>query len=261
MTQVTCKHSGIKFEAASKRTTQHPQVAALKNAAHAAGNYGEVMTALEVAQKRGGYETIEQYVAIVNEIAGGKVNAKRDAARQEREAERQREEERQQRKRERQVRNAHLRQYGYYWHREEDDDERQIHFEEPGWYLLAPDGRVVSVQQALSEIEEMQRMTEEDAQRHGAQPVSFTEIHQAAKAAGAHLTRNRHGHLRYNIQALHEDHSVSDAAFGAAVDWNDWLDVLAERMAAQKTEAAAPAAAPDGIDNWPEEDLAARLDL
>ncbi len=75
---IKCQHSGIEFEAQSKRTKQHPRVAKLKTDAHRDGNYRQMCDALDKIQKDGGYATIEEYVQLVKDRIVS-IKAKRDA--------------------------------------------------------------------------------------------------------------------------------------------------------------------------------------
>lgn len=151
MVTVVCKESGIEFEAASKRTQQHPDVAALKNAANKNGNYREVNEALSAVRKAGGYSTIEEFMVLV----GNHINSKKEeqnrrsiAAAQAREKENA---EIEARKEARRKQNEHLKVHGYTWHKYDVYDVTQ---EVVGseWKLISADGRFVSVEQALDEI-------------------------------------------------------------------------------------------------------------
>lgn len=152
---VTCKESGIAFEADSKRTQQHPLIASMKTQANKDGNYRELNDALVTVRKAGGYTTIDEYIAKVNAIVAGKAEASR-AAHDARAMEYRKEQDaREQRKRERAAVNEKLRANGYKWIKSHsaaywggDDDDAATH-----WELWSSDGRIVSERQALDEIE------------------------------------------------------------------------------------------------------------
>ena len=75
MVKVICQHSGIEFEAASKRSKNHPMVSDLKVRANKDGNYREVNNAMDAVKKDGGYETIEEFMSKVNDHINGKKQA------------------------------------------------------------------------------------------------------------------------------------------------------------------------------------------
>lgn len=72
MVMVKCQHSGIEFEAKSKQTKQHPIIAKMKVDSNKAGNYREVLNALDAVQKAGGYTTVAEYVQLVEDYMAGK---------------------------------------------------------------------------------------------------------------------------------------------------------------------------------------------
>lgn len=142
MVKIVCQHSGIEFEAATARTKQHPLVAALKKQSDKDGTYRAMNDALDSVRKVGGYATIEEYVQRVNDAMHGVPTAKAQARAyvdQRDEADRTRREQ-----------NAQLRAAGYVWHKyEAEHDAPEAGYE---WELRSPDGRVVTVSQALDEI-------------------------------------------------------------------------------------------------------------
>jgi len=160
MVKVTCQHSGIEFEADSKRTKQHPRIAAIKSEANKRGNYREVNAALDAVRKAGGYTTIAEYMAMVDLYLKGK-SAERDAAAAKRREQEQRdEEERAIARQRREEQNALLKANGYRWSKTEIGTEGGFsygagigEFSHYEWILWSPDNRVVSVAQALDEIE------------------------------------------------------------------------------------------------------------
>lgn len=159
MITIKCQHSGLEFEANSKRTKQHPDVAAFKNeAASKRGDYNAALKALDEAAQTGNYKTIEEYMHLVNDIYTGANKAKHEAEKKRLEAEAKARQELADRKAKRQAQNAFLRENGYVWKKEEIFDFDQMEEYDPRyakfeWTLYAPDGRAVTVSQALDEIE------------------------------------------------------------------------------------------------------------
>lgn len=152
MITVKCQHSGLEFEAKSKRSKQHPVVADFKNKACRDNNYREAKAALDEATAIGGYRTIEEYMMLANDIMSSAVAKKNQRISQQRqeavEAKKAAAERREQRKRT----NAFLREHGYYWIKD-DDDGYQPMFNDNNWHLLSPDNYEVTVAEALAEIE------------------------------------------------------------------------------------------------------------
>lgn len=152
MVEVVCKESGITFEASSKRTQQHPRIAALKQQGNKDGTYREVNDALMKVKKAGGYTTIDEFMALVEDFMNGKKQERRtaDARIAEQRAKDRADDEA--RKEERRKQNELLKANGYTWNKYTRYDETQ---EEDGfeWVLKSADGREVSVTQALAEIE------------------------------------------------------------------------------------------------------------
>jgi hypothetical protein len=147
MVTIICSESKLEFEAETRRTKQHPRIANLKSQADKNGNYREVNAALAEARKRGGYTTIDEFMALVQQI----VTEKQEQARAMHDriaASRRREEEMNaQIKAEREARKAKIKAAGYKWLKD-DYEEGNVR-----WDLFSPDGRIVTEQQALDEIE------------------------------------------------------------------------------------------------------------
>ena len=163
MVTIKCQHSGIEFEAATRRTKQHPLVAEIKNYANKDGSYHEVNNALDAAEKAGGYATIEEYMAKVQAILNGAKERRVELDRKRAEDRKREEAEKIERKRKRQERNAFLKDNGYNWNKVEIGTEEDqfpggygagigefSHYE---WQLWSPDGRHVTTEQALDGIE------------------------------------------------------------------------------------------------------------
>ena len=153
MVTVKCQHSGIEFEAKSKRSKNHPQVSELKNKAANDGNYTEVCQAMDAVQEQGGYETIDEFLAQVQDIVNAKAGRKAERQRKQREFERKAEQARREAKAKREAVNRRLREHGYKWHKEYADFDEYEEGEPSKWVLRSPDSREVTVAQALDEIE------------------------------------------------------------------------------------------------------------
>lgn len=146
MVTITCQESGLEFEAETRRTKQHPKIAALKAWANKENKYRELNVALLAVRKAGGYETIEQFVSAVEaHMNAAKAKAQELSiirARDAREAE-------EAAKARRQQVNEKLAANGYKWVKafNQEDDE----FE---WLVSTPDGRLLMDESsALYEIE------------------------------------------------------------------------------------------------------------
>ncbi len=152
METVTCQYTGIQFQAASRRSKNHPLVSDLLGEAakdrNNPGAYRQVIAAFDEAQ-RTGMTNIDDVIAFARDaMTNGAVVARRrreDAVRQQREAD----EVRHQRK----AQNEHLRANGYRWSKEFANSDEYEEGEASLWTLWSPDQRVVTVAQALDEIE------------------------------------------------------------------------------------------------------------
>lgn len=152
MVTIKCQHSGIEFEAKTRRTKQHPLVARFKNEM-ARDYYRQAMEALEEAAEME-YSTIEDYMELVARIADNKINAKNDALNKQRQAEREAKAERAAARAKRKETNAFLRKHGYTWHKNPVDGyQPDYDFGDNRWHLMSPDRYEVTVAEALAEIE------------------------------------------------------------------------------------------------------------
>lgn len=152
MVTVTCEKTGIQFEAASKRTKNHPRIMTLISDSYRDNCYNEVLAAIKSGKEQG-FTTIEQFEAIVKD-ASDKVRAERDT---EFAKEYQRKREEQDAKRQRHFMNRFLFEYGYTWidlgyPLDEEIDNMRGSVPEHDWHLKSKDGRSVSVKQAMQEI-------------------------------------------------------------------------------------------------------------
>jgi len=157
MVTVICQHSKLEFEAATRRTKQHPDIANLKAKANKDGNYREVNDALSEATKQGGYTTIDEYMTLVHEIIDGKMRKQRERVNRQAQAQKEYEAERERIRAERRQQNDLLKQNGYRWQKEvvTDEDAHPMDYRESGvyWHLIAPDDLEISKERALEAIE------------------------------------------------------------------------------------------------------------
>ena len=154
MTTVTCQHSRIEFESKSGRAKNHPAIDPLLKDAYRQNRYGETMDALKAVRKSGGYSTIEEYVALVNERIDAAVAKRREVAEKRRQDEVEAEKAAQETRRRREAENVLLREHGFKWIGDWGMDNFD-EYEEPSgrppthWYLYAPDGKEIDVAVAL----------------------------------------------------------------------------------------------------------------
>lgn len=164
MNSAICQRTGISFEAHSKRQKNHPRVsefldAANKEGRHYIGAYAAAGSILEEVKQAGITDIDEAMDYAAAQFAKWKSS---DAKVFVRKTNGDRIRELKERKRQRDEVNAILKPAGYRWEREEYGTEEEFM---PGsynagigelagyrWVLYAPDGRMVSVQQALKEI-------------------------------------------------------------------------------------------------------------
>lgn len=164
MITVTCQYTGIEFEATSKRQKNHPKVSDLLNAAAKDGGsaYNVAKQRFAEARERG----MTDIDGIVRYVETGVFEANRESnerARQRAEEERERKLQAKYRRNEREYVNGILREHGYRWQRYAvgTDDEWSGNgsyyggvgeFSHWSYTLVAPDGREVTVHQALQEL-------------------------------------------------------------------------------------------------------------
>lgn len=159
----TCQHSGIQFEAQSKRALNHPQVSKrLNDMAKRGILYSLLLTALKLAREEGGYTDIEGYMQIVDRIFAGQKAANDRSETARRQAQEEVAAQMQQRRRQDATDNNLLKQHGYTWRKyavgTEDDSLPGSYYAGVGefshheWELCAPDGRPISKKDALNEI-------------------------------------------------------------------------------------------------------------
>lgn len=190
MVTITCQHSGIEFEAKTRRTKQHPQIAALKADANKRGNYREVMTALETAKANGGYTTIDEFLAAVKGIIDGKAQKKRDAAQRRATAEAEAKAKRAAQKAAIVAAGYELRTVTEYVDNDNPSDflDEFVPVEVKRWF--SPDGREVSFLRAVEEVE------------RGADVVAQER---AAKAAAEKAAEDKKAAEEAAIEAAHNE--------------------------------------------------------
>ena len=144
-----CERSGLEFVARSSRQTTHPAIRSWIDRASRDGWYRDCLATLEQG-KQSGISTIEEFVALLGQAEQTWRDLRNAEIAQRNETERQIKEA----KRQRHITNDLLRGRGYRWHRHENDEEDQDFFNAPAveYTLWSPDGRVVSVQEAMLEL-------------------------------------------------------------------------------------------------------------
>jgi hypothetical protein len=159
---IKCQHSALEFEAKSKRSKNHPLVSELKTEANQEGNYREVCQAIDKIKVQGKYTTAEEFVQQVRLLASGATIARLEREQEWQRLARQDEKRHREAKAKRAATNRRLRAHGYTWHKE--DEESMDHLGPNAfseiygnrsyvWILTSSDGRVISVKEALAEIE------------------------------------------------------------------------------------------------------------
>ncbi len=154
---ITCDKTGIQFETDSKRQKNHPAVSALLNQAAKDGVYNAAIEALAEVKSSGGY-TIDEALALARSRMTESENEKWQRVRATEIARKAQADARA----ERRYQNDVLRKHGYTWHKEDEEsmdvfgatafEDRYGDNVSSVWILTAPDGREVTVQQALAEI-------------------------------------------------------------------------------------------------------------
>jgi hypothetical protein len=149
MVQVTCEKTGIVFEAVTRHTKSHPEIMAWLNQAYKDGWYNQALAVIKTGREDG-YTTIEQFLAALQEAEKQARLDRHEAIK----VEIKREQAAKDARRERAVTNAFLRKYGYKWHKWEGDEEDVDLYGAPEveWHLSSPDGRAVSVKEAMLEL-------------------------------------------------------------------------------------------------------------
>lgn len=152
-----CDKTGIRFEADSKRQKNHPRISALLNEAAKDGVYNVALSALAVVKANGG-GTIDEAIVFTRQRMSGEADAKWQV----KIAEERRQKALAEARAERKYQNGILYANGYRWHKEDEEsmdafgatafEERFGSHVSEVWLLTAPDGREVTVAQAMQEI-------------------------------------------------------------------------------------------------------------
>lgn len=222
---VVCQHSGLSFEAETKQTKQHPRVARLKSRANKDGTYREVNAALDAVYDAGGYTTIDEYVALVEahvQAAKSKAAAAHNAAAAAYRQERVENEAR------REAQNKALKENGYRWSKDTViSDDWALEHRSPGtyWVLNAPDGRVVTVAEALDEIARgMEVVKAERAARRAAAEAERAAA--AAAAAEAKRQRDEEERAAFNqFSAVIDQHTAGLTQCERPDNWKPFADL------------------------------------
>ena len=215
MVKIICKESGIEFEAATKRTQQHPLVAAIKQQGNENGTYREVNNALMAVRKAGGYTTIEQYMGKVRDILNGNAAKRQEESEKRAEWARKEEQQRQEAKLKRQQDNAILKAHGYTW----DKEETTGYFGGVGdrpeyeWVLRDPDGHTISVRQAFDEIERGRDVVRAEIAAQQAAKVQAEKQAEQDKAESIAAFEKMHNEISATMQR------VDSISFEARRDW------------------------------------------
>jgi hypothetical protein len=153
MVQVICEKTGIEFEAATRRTKNHPTIMSWLEKSNRYDWYSQALETLTSGRKQG-YTTIEQYNALFEETE--KSAQEENIARFK--VKRDEEEAAKAVRRERHITNSILREHGYRWsdlgfpEDEEIDNSYLGPTPRHDWQLFSSDDRAVSTQQAMQEI-------------------------------------------------------------------------------------------------------------
>src|SRR5579875_2244901 len=153
--EIICEETGISFEAPNRRRKVHPQIRAWKNQAYEESWYSQCLDAIRQGRENG-YTTIEQYNELLNRVQATAIAAKQQRDHEQFERERAAKEARRQRS----IVNELLRGRGYVWKDLGYGDDEEIdnailpYIKEnvPDWQLFSPDGRAVSLEEAMQEL-------------------------------------------------------------------------------------------------------------
>lgn len=149
MVEVICEKSGLRFESATKRTKNHPQIMGWINDAYKDGWYQQCLNIIKEGREQG-WTTMEQFAEALRDAEmAAKAEQNAHIA-----AENQRKREREEARRQRSITNSLLRGRGYNWQKWENDEEDVDLYGAPEveWTLLSPDNRAVSMKQAMLEL-------------------------------------------------------------------------------------------------------------
>ena len=154
MVEIICEKTGLKFEAENRRRKVHPVVQGWCTTAYEEGWYQEANNAIYGNRARNvekqQFKTIEQFVTYFETLREQVLKQKEETEKARQKQERDAKEVRRQRS----ITNDLLRGRGYTWKKFQNDEEDQDMFGAPeyDWTLYSPDGRVVSVKEAMQEL-------------------------------------------------------------------------------------------------------------
>lgn len=204
-----CEKTGIEFEAASKRTKNHPTIMGILSDAYRDGWHSDALAAIKNG-RAAGFTSIEQFVTAMRE-AEEQYKLRTNAAYA---AESQRKREAEEIRRQRHVTNSLLRSRGYEWQRgySDSDIENDIWNGEGeatgAWELVSPDHRTVSMKEAMLELafyEDAKFAHDWLASRGIAEAVPAIEVKRredAAKAEQAQAVVYTDAQLEYQQEAI-----------------------------------------------------------
>lgn len=165
MVKIICQYTGLEFEATSKRQKNHPEISKLLNEAAAdkrnPGAYGIVKKALAEGRTRD-FTTVREFIEFARSAVQAGAQEQADQERRNRELREEQARKREEAEARRKVQNARLREHGYLWSREYRDHDEFEEGEPSLWVLRAPDGRAVSPEQGLDEIERGAEVVQEE---------------------------------------------------------------------------------------------------
>jgi hypothetical protein len=146
--RVKCRESGLWLEAKNKHVKRFEEIASLKRDAHRDGYYRPVCNTLFEVRKAGGYTNVAEYMELVHASLDKKLadNKAYRSMRQEEEKKRERKESQIASINALRKTNRVLCEHGFQWKYAEGP-------ERTGWFLFSPDGRIVTVAEALAEID------------------------------------------------------------------------------------------------------------
>ena len=221
MTTITCQYTGIQFEAESRRTKNHPMVSALLTEAakdrYNPGAYRQAIAAFEVARQSGMTDINEVITLARDMMANGA-----QAARQQRESIVRQQREADEARHQRRAQNEHLRAHGYTWSKDYADFDEYEEGEPSLWTLRSADNRVVTVAQALDEIE---RGAEIVLAEIATQQISVTERQEAAEFEET-IVKAAYEQVKAEAQKMPEVEAFDDSNFEVQVEmpvgWLTW---------------------------------------
>ena len=149
MVEIICEKTGITFEAATRRTKNHPQIMAWLSEAY---KDGWLSTAESIVRdgKVQGWTDVNQFI----EALRAAESAAKDSVKAENTRRTEQEFAAKEARRQRYITNDLLRSRGYHWKKFENDEEDMDFYGAPAveWSLWSPDNRTVTVTEAMQEL-------------------------------------------------------------------------------------------------------------